>query len=122
MNLGNSRAFRHFFDEPIVVEGERPCLDTAQGASPSARSVKGTFLACVFDNGLSSPFADSDVDTDVRTFSISVRARDWIERTPPQLGDRISLDSNGISFKLAVSRVESLLGDIWTVTAKEVAK
>lgn len=105
-----------FFDETIVVEGVRPGV-----ADGTTRTVKGTFKACVFDNGLADPFADADAESNVRTFSISVRARDWIERTPPQTGDRISIDRPGITFKLAVSRVDSVLGDTWTCTAKEAA-
>ena len=107
-------ALAPFFDETIVVEGKRK-------HGSGTRSVRGTFNACVFDNGFADPFAEADAESNVRTFSISVRAGDWIERTPPQTGDRISIDGQSQTFKLAVSRVDSVLGDTWTCTAKEVA-
>jgi len=107
-------AFAPFFDETIVVEGVRK-------HGSGTRSVRGSFKACVFDSGFADPFAEADAESNARAFSVSVRAGDWLDRTPPQTGDRISFDKQGLSFKLAVSRVESLFGDTWTLTAKEVA-
>ena len=106
-------ALAPFFDETIVVEGKRK-------HGSGTRSVRGTFNACVFDNGFADPFAEADAESNVRTFSVSVRAGDWIERTHPQLGDRITFNKQGSTINLAVSRVESLLGDIWALTAREV--
>ena len=111
----NPDAFGPFFDETIVVEGKRP----ASRAAGASRPVKGTFRACVFDNGFADPFAEGDADSNVRTFSVSVRPGDWIEGTPPQPGDRITLERDGFSFHLAVKDVTPTFGS-WTVAAREV--
>ena len=103
-------AFRRFYDDEIVVEAQR-----------AGRSVKGTFKACVFDSGFAEPFADADAETDVRSFSVSVRAGDWIDAKPPQVGDRIALVREGFSYSLAVKSVSPGVGD-WCMDAREVAK
>lgn len=113
------KAFSPFFDIPIAVEGER-------SAPEGARRIAGTFMACVFDNGFADPFADADAETSIRTYSVSVIAGDWLEKKPPQTGDRIAVDFSGgcsptlPSMKLSVSRVDQIVGDTWTFTAKEV--
>jgi hypothetical protein len=130
----NSAAFVPFFDCVISVEGLRASSSSGSAAptlaaATAARKVSGTFKACVFDNGFADPFAAADADSNVRTFSISVRAGDWIERTPPQIGDRITIHEEmevpegalcPKSHALTVSRVDSVTGDIWSFRAKEV--
>ena len=103
--------FSPFFDRRISVEGKRPFTPG------HSRKVAGTFQACVFDNGPSDPLMDTDAGTNVRTFSISVRAGDWLDHTPPQTGDTITIGE----VRTAVSRVETVTGDTWTLTAREVA-
>lgn len=113
-------AFSPFFDTPVSVSGERA---RPQGG---VTRIAGTYTACVFDNGFAGPFSEADVDSSVRTFSIQVRAGDWLERKPPQVGDRISIanvtpcDPELPSVSLAVSTIDSLFGDIWIFTAKEI--
>ena len=109
-------AFSVFFDCPISVEGERA------HSSQAGRKVAGSYMACVFDNGYVDPFAEADAESNVRSFGISVKAGDWLDNEPPQVGDRITLPQGNINFKLAVFRVESILGDTWTLTAREVGK
>lgn len=99
-------AFEPFFDTPISVEGVR-----------ENTKVAGTFYACVFDNGYADPYTEADADTVIRTFAIQLRAGDWLEGKPPQIGDTVTVQ--GLPKKLAVSRVESELGEIWELTAKE---
>ena len=83
-------------------------------------------MACVFDNGFAAPFAETDVDNLTRTYSISIMAGDWLEKMPPQVGDKIMVSyaddctPNLPNIRLAVSHIDSLLGDTWTLTAKEV--
>ena len=115
LGLDCNKAFSQFFDTPINVEGTR-----------IANKIAGTYNACVFDNGFAAPFIDGDVDSTIRTFSISIMAGDWLESKPPQVGDKISFVTNDDctpslpSIKLAVSHVDSLLGDVWTLTAREI--
>ena len=110
-------AFIPFFDIPVAVEGLR-----------ENGKVAGTFMACVFDNGFAAPFTDTDVDSTIRTYSISIMAGDWLEKLPPQVGDKIMVSyaddctPNLPNINLAVSHIDSLVGDIWTLTAKEVQK
>lgn len=103
--------FSPFFDRRISVEGNR--LFTPG----QTRKVAGTYCACIFDNGFADPFADADSESAVRTYSISVLAGDWLDHEPPQVGDRVTCGD----IKLAVSRVDSILGDTWELTAREVS-
>lgn len=107
----NPAAFAPFFDDVIVVEGVRPSADGA------ARKVEGSFSASVVYNGFSEPLMEGDADSDVRTYSVSIRSGDWVDGTKPQVGDRVRL-ADGT--RLAVSRTDNLLGEIWTLTAREV--
>jgi hypothetical protein len=115
----NPAAFACFFTDVITVEGLR-AVPSSSGSGTAARKVSGTFRACVFDNGFADPFAEADADTNARSFSVSVRSGDWIERTPPQVGDKITLELDGLAYRLAVSRIDTTTGDIWSITAKEV--
>lgn len=116
LGLDCDKAFAPFFDTPIAVEGQRT----------GGRRIAGNFNACVFDNGFADPFADADADSVIHTFSISIMAGDWLENRPPQVGDKIVIALADActpdlpSIKLAVSHVDSLLGDTWTLTAKEI--
>ena len=112
-------AFAPFFDEVISVEGRRSATLSADGAPAVTRNVSGSFYACVFDNGFADPLADADAESGVRTFSITVRAGDWIEGTKPQTGDRVHLADGTL---LAVNSVGMLAGDTWVLTAREVKK
>lgn len=108
-------AFSQFFDVPISVTGKR-----------KSGNVAGTYDACVFDNGYADPMMETDADTSVRTYSIMIKAGDWLEMRPPQVGDRIAVNVSSDcardlpTINLAVSSVDSLLGDTWSLTATEV--
>lgn len=108
-------AFSQFFDVPISIEGKR-----------KSGIVAGTYNACIFDNGFADPMIETDSDTTVRTYSIMINAGDWLEERPPQVGDRITISNSTDCardlpcIKLAVSSVDSLLGDTWSLTAMEV--
>jgi hypothetical protein len=104
-------AFSPFFDDAIVVEGVRSSADGGR------RKVQGTFSACVLDTGFAEPLMEGDADSDVRTYSVSIRSGDWVDGTKPQVGDRVRL-TNGT--QLAVSRTDNLLGENWSLTAREV--
>lgn len=106
----NPAAYDPFFSDTIVVDGVRPFAD-------GTRTVSGTFRACVLDNGYADGF-DADAESTVRTFSVQVKAGDWVDETRPQVGDRITL-ACGVT--LAISSVNNLVGDVWTMTAKEVS-
>ena len=106
----NPAAFAPFFDDEIVVEGRRKDDD-------GTRKVEGSFSACVVYNGFSEALMEGDADSDVRTYSISIRSGDWVDGSKPQVGDRVRL-ADGT--QLAVSRTDNLLGDIWSLTAREV--
>lgn len=114
----NTAAVAQFFTDCISVEGLRAFILSASGdAADTARKVSGTYSACVFPNGFADPFAEADADTDVRTFTILIPAGEWLDHTHPQVGDLVTLDSGE---QLAVSRIDSLTGDTWSLTAKEV--
>lgn len=57
-----------------------------------------------------------------------IKAGDWLEERPPQVGDRITVNVSSDCardlpcIKLAVSSVDSLLGDTWSMTATEVSQ
>ena len=106
----NPAAFAPFFDDEIFVEGRRKADD-------GTRKVEGSFPACVVYNGFSEPLIEGDADSDVRTYSVSIRSGDWVDGTKPQVGDRVRL-ADGT--QLAVSRTDNLLGEIWSLTAREV--
>ena len=112
----NSKAFNPFFDTPIAVEGMRT----------NNRKVAGNYLACIFDNGFADPFAEIDTDSNCRTYSISILAGDWLEAQPPQIGDKIMITKPDDCsptlpmMNLVVAHVDQLIGDTWTLTAKEV--
>lgn len=108
LGFDSPAAFEPFYDETIVVEGRR-----------GSRPVKGTFSACVFDTAYADGMLPGDAESEMRTFSVSVRVGDWIDGTPPQVGDRITFERDGIGFKLAVSSVEPVIGS-WTCQAREV--
>lgn len=116
LGLDCERAFAPFFDTPIAVEGNRA----------NGKRIAGNFMACVFDNGFADPFAEADADSAIHTFSISIMAGDWLESKPPQVGDKIAIvfadpcTPDLPSIKLAVSHIDSLLGDTWTLTAREI--
>ena len=108
-------AFVPFFDTPIAVEGQR-----ANG------KVAGSFMACIFDNGFAEPLGNADVESTIRTYSISIQAGDWLEKRPPQVGDKIFVNQSDActpnlpNIALAVSHIDSIVGDTWVLTAKEV--
>ena len=85
-----------------------------------------TFYACVFDQGFATPFAEADADTTIRTFSIQIKAGDWLEKKPPQIGDEVSLGQmfecapDAPAMRLVVCKVGNLIGSVWEVTAREV--
>lgn len=116
LGLDCEKAFASFFDTPIAVEGNRA----------NSKRIAGNFMACVFDNGFADPFAEADADSTIRTFSISIMAGDWLENKPPQIGDKIVISYPDDctpqlpAIKLAVSHIDQLLGDTWTITAKEL--
>ena len=126
----NSAAFTPFFGCVISVEGLRASSSSGSAAptlaaATAARKVSGSFEAYITDNGFANAFAAADADSNVRTFSISMRAINWSERTPPQIGDRITIQESKetpslVGLSLAVSRVDSVTGDTWFLTAKEV--
>lgn len=113
-------AFSPFFDTLVSVEGDRAA------STGGTTRIAGTYSACVFDNSFALPFSEADVDSSVRTFSVHVLAGDWLERKPPQVGDRITVANAEPctpelpSIQLAVSKIDSLFGDVWMFTAKEI--
>lgn len=116
----HNAAFSPFFDTPIAVEGERV------RTSNSSEKVAGSFMACIFDNGFDTPFTEADVESTIRTYSVSIMAGDWLEKQPPQVGDKIFVSKPDVctpdlpNMVLAVSHIDSLVGDTWVLTAKEV--
>lgn len=110
IDFDNPSAFAPFYSDTIVVDGVRPFAG-------SHRRVQGTFKACVLDTGFSEALMEGDADSDVRTYSVSIRSGDWVDGTKPQVGDRVRL-ANGT--QLAVFRTDNLLGETWSLTAREV--
>ena len=108
----NAAAMAPFFDDVIIVEGRRTSSD-----HNGTRSISGTFRACVIDNGFADPIAAGDAESNVRTYTIITPVGGWLERTPPQTGDRITLENGR---RLAVQRINALDAGDWTLTAKEV--
>ncbi len=113
-------AFEPFFDTPVFVKGRRP------DERNEIKLVSGTFYACVFDQGFANPILDADADTDVKTYTIQIRAGDWLNKLPPQIGDEVQIGKqmecapNAPSSKLVISQVGELVGDVWDLQAKEV--
>lgn len=83
-------------------------------------------MACVFDNGFADPFAEVDANSICRTYSVSVLAGDWLEQQPPQIGDKIMISKSDDctyllpTLHLVVAHVDSIVGDTWTLTVREV--
>ena len=141
----NAAAMAPFFDDVIVVEGVRastpqplnpstpqplnnstsqplnnPTIQQSNNQTiPQPTRIRGTFRACVIDNGFADPVAAGDAESSVRTYTIVTPAGEWLAHTPPQTGDRITL-SNGRH--LAVQAINSIDAADWTITAKEQAK
>jgi len=118
----NAAAMAPFFDDVIVVEGVRASTSQTLKQSnnqttPQPTRIRGTFRACVIDNGFADPVAAGDAESSVRTYTIVTPAGEWLAHTPPQTGDRITL-SNGRH--LAVQAINSIDAADWTITAKEV--
>ena len=106
----NPAAIAPFLDETIVVDGVRR-------SDGEKRTLRLSLAACVIDNGFSEPISSGDADSDVRIYSITVRASDWTDATPPQIGDRVTL---GNGRRLALSDVGTISGSVWTLSAREV--
>lgn len=103
-------AFAPFFGDVIAVSGRRR-------VDGEVRDFSGTFSACVLETSFSDASVETDADSSVRTFSVSVASGDWLDGQRPQIGDRIKL-ADGLP--LAVSHVDNLAGDTWTLAAREV--
>lgn len=118
----NPAAFEPFFCDVIVVEGRR--ANPAGSPKAGTRTVRGTFRASVVDNGFSDPIAAADAESGVRSFTVSVPAGEWLERTEPQVGDRVRVESVGGRAArlppLAVCSVGLMPGCVWTFEAREV--
>lgn len=108
--FNNPAAFAPFFGDVIAVSGRRR-------ADGEVREFAGTFSACVLETSFSDAAVETDADSSVRTFSVSVATGDWLDGQRPQIGDRIRL-ADGLT--LAVSHVDNLAGDTWTLSAREV--
>lgn len=103
-----SEAFEPIFSDSFSVRGKR-----------NGRTIKGTFYGCVLDTGFSDPISEADAESVTRSYSITIRKGEWLERKPPQTGDRVEVGEMP-DLKLAVSHVDSVAGDLWTFTAREV--
>lgn len=112
-------AFAPFFREAVAVEGRREAIPALNGGGTVARSVRGTFRACVMDCGFAEPLADGDATCSARVYAVSVRKGDWVDRTPPRVGDRVRATVGGRSASLVVTSV-SCGEDVWTAEAREV--
>ena len=91
-------AFDPFFDDLVSVEGRVGDRVVKTGAIP----------ACVFDQGLDDPLSDEDTHTNRRRFSVTIRARDWLEVDGPQVGFTVELKDG---LKLSVTSVAVVHGD-----------
>ena len=98
------QALAPFYDTEVAFFGTRP------GPRPIAVVVK----CCVFEDGFAPPPIDTDVDTSVRTYSLSFPISAWTDETPPQKGERVSM--NGADY--FVDAVQTVIGD-YNVTVKE---
>ena len=101
-------AFDAFFDDVILVRGERPgdcCLVQA-------------VTCCVFDDADADPVSADMMDSSVRAISVSFRDSDW-----GLYGERLrrgdALDFGGTTFEVVSARRDRILG--WTVKAREAA-
>ena len=103
-----SGAFEPMFSDSFSVRGKR-----------NGRTIRGTFYGCVLDTGFSDPISEADSESVVRSYSITVCRENWLERKPPQTGDRVEV-AEIPGLRLAVSHVDSVAGDLWTFTAREV--
>ena len=106
-------AFDPMLCDTIVVEGKRNVSGSV------TRPVSGTFRASVMENGYAEPTSDQDAERKVLMIVVWVKEGDWIEKSPPQVGDRIFLE-NGRQF--AVKEAGAPFGGIWPMEAWEVAE
>lgn len=105
----NPAAFAPFFRDRVAVEGTRA----------GGRSVAGTFLACVLDQGLDDAIAEGSTETARRVVSVTVRRADWFDVEPPQTGDAVTLES-GDAYRVT-SVVPSVGFAGWTLMARATA-
>lgn len=103
----NPYAFAPIFDTVVGVEGAR-----------QDKILRGQFRACVFEQGLMDPLAETDSSSERRVVSINVPscgADGWIGGRP-QVGDRVMLE-DGTRFR--VCRVSHPMGGDWAMEARE---
>ena len=82
---------------------------------------RGTVRACIFDEGYADALDDTvDVATRIGAINFQIRRLDWAGTisTPPQSGDTFTSPLTGKTY--AVHTVSPLLGDAWTLDAREV--
>ena len=104
----NPAAFTPFYDQLVVVNG------AAQ---------RGTFKACVFEEGFDDPLSEVSVETDTRSAVIVIpKTGDggWNCQERPRVGDKVTIlswgDIEGVN-DFAVKRVDDF-GDSWQIHAR----
>ena len=80
----NPAAMAPFFDDVLAVEGRRRARNAAQ-------TIRSTLRACVIDDGVDEPLMDQSTGVTRRRWLIRVRAVDWPEVEPPQVGDVVHI-------------------------------
>lgn len=104
---GTRGAFAPFYADEVSVVGAR-----------GGRTLRGTYRACVFAQGLDAQIGDESVDSHRRRITISIpRGEDgWIGGRP-QIGDEVK-GADGVKFR--VDAVSCPLGDAWEMEARQV--
>lgn len=97
--LDNEAAYDLFYDEVAAVGGMR--LDAgAEEIRKALQSVR----CCVLGGELSDPASDAIMPGDSYGARVWIRRRDWLDHTPPQRGDTLTIEGR------PVLRVVSVVG------------
>lgn len=108
MDIFNVNAgFNPFYGDMVAVEGLR-----------ASRTERGSYAACIFDNGIEEPIAEGDTSNNRRNITVQISRTDkgWLTGGP-QKGDVITLEC-GTKFK--VKNVSALMNSDWLMEAREV--
>lgn len=89
--LDNNAAYDLFYDETAAVGGVR--LET--GAA-STRAALQAVPCCVFGGEMPDPANDAIMPGDDCGFRVWIRKNDWLDHTPPQRGDTLTIEGRPV--------------------------
>ncbi len=109
--FSNPKAFAEFYDEQIIISGERP----------NDRTIAFPLLACVLDAGDDENLSDDlQTNTTRQSYTISFPISAWQDSTPPQVGDVIQIETSPETVReVYVNTIAKTSDGCYTLTARE---